>query len=190
MGTTPGGLPYPEGTDLVMDGDEAIEALAKAIDPRLPPAYATGTTIVLNIPAQSVSSIAVTLPAGLFTATPYVTLGINTSAPNVRGAGFSGVSMNGFTLHGWNGSSTQQGLAVSWHALQAAIPSALLNAAADSPVSPAVITCHTDGCPNAGTPIVLDLGYLDYDGNTHHVDAVACGPCGQPVTDIKEARQD
>lgn len=33
-GTTPGGLPYPTGTDLVRDGDNAIKALAEAIDPR------------------------------------------------------------------------------------------------------------------------------------------------------------
>lgn len=33
MGTTPNAaLPYPEGTDLVMDGDDAIKALATALD--------------------------------------------------------------------------------------------------------------------------------------------------------------
>lgn len=33
MGTTTGGhpLPYPDGSDLVIDGDDAIEALAKAV---------------------------------------------------------------------------------------------------------------------------------------------------------------
>lgn len=33
--TTPGGLPYPLGTDRLMDGDDAIRALALAIDTRL-----------------------------------------------------------------------------------------------------------------------------------------------------------
>jgi hypothetical protein len=33
-GTTPGGLPYPTGTDLVRDGDNAIQALAEAIQAR------------------------------------------------------------------------------------------------------------------------------------------------------------
>lgn len=32
MATTPGGLPYPVGTDLVVNGDDAIKALAEALD--------------------------------------------------------------------------------------------------------------------------------------------------------------
>jgi hypothetical protein len=32
-GTTPGGLPFPTGGDFVVNGDNAIEALARAIDP-------------------------------------------------------------------------------------------------------------------------------------------------------------
>ena len=35
MATTPGGLPYPVGTDFVVDGDDAIHALATALDPRV-----------------------------------------------------------------------------------------------------------------------------------------------------------
>ena len=35
MATTPGGLPYPVGTDKVVDGDDAIKALALALDPRI-----------------------------------------------------------------------------------------------------------------------------------------------------------
>jgi len=34
-GTTPGGLPYPLGTEPVRDGDNAIKNLAEAIDPKL-----------------------------------------------------------------------------------------------------------------------------------------------------------
>jgi hypothetical protein len=37
MATTPGGLPYPVGTDLVVNGDDAIKALAEALDPRIQP---------------------------------------------------------------------------------------------------------------------------------------------------------
>lgn len=40
MATTPGGLPYPVGTDKVVDGDDAIKALALAVDPAF-----TGWTI-------------------------------------------------------------------------------------------------------------------------------------------------
>jgi len=35
MALTPGGLPYPLGTDKVVDGDDAIKALAEAIDAKL-----------------------------------------------------------------------------------------------------------------------------------------------------------
>jgi hypothetical protein len=35
MGTTPGGLPYPDGADKVVDGDDAIKALAQAVDGKL-----------------------------------------------------------------------------------------------------------------------------------------------------------
>ena len=36
MGTTPNrGFPYPEGTDFVASGDDAIQALAEAVDDRL-----------------------------------------------------------------------------------------------------------------------------------------------------------
>lgn len=34
MATTPGGLPYPVGTDFVVNGDDAMGALAKATDAR------------------------------------------------------------------------------------------------------------------------------------------------------------
>lgn len=37
MALTTNGLPYPVGTDLVVDGDDAIRALAEALDPRVPP---------------------------------------------------------------------------------------------------------------------------------------------------------
>lgn len=35
MALTSGGLPYPVGTDKVVDGDDAIKALALALDPRV-----------------------------------------------------------------------------------------------------------------------------------------------------------
>ena len=51
----------------------------------------------------------------------------------------------------------------------------------------ATVTCHTEGCGNAGTPIELDLEYTDEEGMTRTVDAVACGACGQPITDLDGA---
>lgn len=35
MANTPGGLPYPIGTDRVVDGDNAIRALAEAVEARI-----------------------------------------------------------------------------------------------------------------------------------------------------------
>jgi hypothetical protein len=48
----------------------------------------------------------------------------------------------------------------------------------------ALVTCHTEGCGNAEHPIELNLTWVDADGETQHVDGVACGVCGQPITDI------
>jgi hypothetical protein len=52
MATTTGGLPYPVGTDLVKDGDNAIKALADALD--LHAAKPLGSAVMT----------AATLPAG------------------------------------------------------------------------------------------------------------------------------
>jgi hypothetical protein len=46
------------------------------------------------------------------------------------------------------------------------------------------VTCNTGGCANAGIPIELDLTWTDEEGGIHTVGAVACGVCGQSITDI------
>lgn len=45
MGTTTHGYPYPEGTDRVADGDDAIQALAEAIDLHLAGRLAFGVFV-------------------------------------------------------------------------------------------------------------------------------------------------
>jgi hypothetical protein len=51
----------------------------------------------------------------------------------------------------------------------------------------AKVTCHTEGCGNADLAIDLDLTTHDDDGNpSGTADAVACGVCGQPITDITD----
>ena len=51
----------------------------------------------------------------------------------------------------------------------------------------ALVTCHTPDCENYGITLNLALTYTDPEtGEQTHVDAVQCGPCGQPITDIKE----
>lgn len=54
MGTTSTfDLPYPEGTDLVIQGDDAVQALAEAVDARINP----NTASVGIAPAESAKSV-------------------------------------------------------------------------------------------------------------------------------------
>jgi len=51
----------------------------------------------------------------------------------------------------------------------------------------ALATCHTDGCVNNGIPLDVITSFTDPDtGETVTVGGVVCGPCGQPITDIRE----
>jgi hypothetical protein len=47
----------------------------------------------------------------------------------------------------------------------------------------ATVTCHTEGCGNAGIGLDLDLAY-EIDGETHLITDVFCGVCGQPIIDV------
>lgn len=48
----------------------------------------------------------------------------------------------------------------------------------------AVVTCHTEGCGNAGVGIDVSLTWEDENGETQTVGAVVCGACGQEITDV------
>jgi hypothetical protein len=71
MGNTPNNnFPFPESTDLVKDGAQAIEDLADAIDTTLgvySPAGASGLTLISTTSFSAVSSVS--LPNGTFSAT-------------------------------------------------------------------------------------------------------------------------
>lgn len=73
MALTPGGLPYPIGTDFVVNGDNAIRALAEAVDARVPFRIATGT---FNSGAQinigTTQDHTIQLPVGRFTQPPAI----------------------------------------------------------------------------------------------------------------------
>ena len=69
--TTPNGLPYPVGTDLVRDGDDAIRDLALAVDHR----DWTAETATPTIAANASVNVAFTFPVGWFTAAPLVVAG-------------------------------------------------------------------------------------------------------------------
>lgn len=72
MAATSRGYPYPLGTDRVMDGDDAIHALAQAVEDKLGGPQITGPAAVPALAAGASSSTAVTFPAGRFTVAPNV----------------------------------------------------------------------------------------------------------------------
>jgi hypothetical protein len=54
MGTTTKGYPYPEGTDRVMDGDNAIQSLAEAVDTTT--AFTHALPVGQAVPATTVTA--------------------------------------------------------------------------------------------------------------------------------------
>lgn len=177
MGTTTAGYPYPEGTDKVIDGDNAIQALAEALDG---PVGAAGSVAVLA-PAAGVGSATVTFPAGLFTTTPRVVVSAVTSRPDNRSAGMGSLSAASCTIYVY--SAVSEGtVSVSWIARADSPAAVLLEEAAAADAS---ATCHTAGCGNADIPIPYTSTWTDEEtGETHTVDEVVCGVCSQPITDL------
>lgn len=50
----------------------------------------------------------------------------------------------------------------------------------------ATVICETPGCPSEGRPVEnVPVGWENEEtGETEYVSAVACGACGQPITDV------
>jgi hypothetical protein len=49
----------------------------------------------------------------------------------------------------------------------------------------ATVVCHTPGCPAQDEAVSgVVVTWEDEDGATHPVDAVICGACSQPTTDV------
>lgn len=99
------GYPYPLGTDRVMDGDDAIKNLATAVDTK------TGVGCVvrplINIPTGPTStSVAITFPAGLFTAAPSVVALPESSAPGAFNVSVGAISTSGATIFANRGSGS------------------------------------------------------------------------------------
>jgi len=119
MGTTPNGLPYPEPTDPVAQGAAAIKALAEAVDPRVGArAIATGQATLTSITPNTLATLAVSFPAGRFTAAPLVFVSLN--AANVHGctpAAATAITASGFTLNGAR-TTGNANIPVSWLAIQ------------------------------------------------------------------------
>lgn len=183
MGTTSKGYPYPEGTDLVVDGDDAIEALAEAIDAKLPAAMTAGNASIPNAGGDATKSVTVTFPSGLFTVTPYVTIAARTAYPEARSFwGTTGANTSSFqAVNYYAGASATLG--ASWVAVQPDGPTvqAFASPLAD-PGDMVTVTCPTPGCRNEGVPIQIAATWVDDEGGVHDVDAVCCGVCGADLT--------
>jgi hypothetical protein len=65
------GYPYPVGTDRVADGDNAIQALAEAVDAKL--GISASGSASISIASAASGSVTVTFPVGRFTVPPAIT---------------------------------------------------------------------------------------------------------------------
>lgn len=110
------GYPYPLGTDRLMDGDNAIHDLATAVDTKLG-LMASGVTTVNIATAGTPATVAVTFPAGLFTAVPNVYATFAGTANIQTGAGVQGPTQTGVNVSGVRQSTGT--LNVHWLAVQA-----------------------------------------------------------------------
>lgn len=66
------GWPYPLGTDRVMDGDDAIRAIAEKLDAVLGYGLCGGTVVLPITAANTPASVTVTFPVGRFATSPFV----------------------------------------------------------------------------------------------------------------------
>lgn len=115
--TTTKGYPFPVGTDRVMDGDDAIKALAEKVDTQLG-STASGATNVTTTAADVAATTAVTFPVGRFAVPPVIvcqwaaSMGNNASQYQINWP--SAVTAAGFTMNvrRWGAATTT----VNWHA--------------------------------------------------------------------------
>ena len=70
MGTTPSGYPYPEPSDAVAQGADAIKALALAVDGAA--GKSASGTVQIKLTNAATGQMAITFPPGRFTAAPLV----------------------------------------------------------------------------------------------------------------------
>ena len=114
---TPLGFPYPVGTDRVTDGDDSIRALAEAVEAKIG-VWRSGT-VVVDTPSTSPGTLAVTFPAGLFTAAPAVGASCLASSPMSWSASGYLPTPTGFQVKAQKASgAAATTVTVSWWAAQ------------------------------------------------------------------------
>jgi len=108
--TTRTGLPFPVGTDRVMDGDDAMAALANRLDGSTPgpfvsvPFSKAAGRVAVPVNAAVLGTAAVTFPAGRFTQPPIMNANI-TSHSNFYAVA-TAVTASGFTANARNADNT------------------------------------------------------------------------------------
>lgn len=120
MGTTALALlPYPEGGDPLAAGDDAIKALANALDVRVAPrAIAYGNAVIPITTAGTATSVSVTFPAGRFTAPPRVICSGTGNTPlTLQGPMSASTTATGTTFWAARASGTA-GVNLDWLAIQ------------------------------------------------------------------------
>ena len=190
------GFPYPLGTDRVMDGDNAIGALARKVEDQLsgsagavpgaPYRSHAAAVFMDNALAANggIRQMAITFAAGRFTLAPVVMCSISSTAayPAISHAN---VTTSGCNLRAINPSAAVGVSVYGWvYAVQMSPTAAQGFAARDVPEpvgDPYLATCATEGCGNAGEAMAVVWN----DPETAPV--VACGVCGQPIADVVAA---
>jgi hypothetical protein len=114
--TTARGYPYPTGSDRVMDGDNAIEALARAVNDKVGGPMVSGEVTFAILANGASGNVAVTFPAGRFAAAPAVFCQaqngrLSTTPSSVTATGFV------FSATNFSGGATSSTALASWLAL-------------------------------------------------------------------------
>lgn len=198
--TTPTwGLPYPDSAEHTRTW-EFWQALAEAVDTKLTtvkngiPNVQTGS-VSMAINAATSGTVTLTWPRA-FTATPSCATNMTTGSGSTSDwkSRMITVSATGGTVFAFGPTLTLT-FTVQWiAALNAAAPIAVGagvgSAGAPPPPAPrsedgwhtVTATCHTPGCPNEDVP-VPGISIPD-DPAAWGWTGVACGACGQPITDL------
>lgn len=142
----------------------------------LPWAMYVATTNV-SISANTFGSTTVTYPAGRFTLAPKVLT--STNLLDYNSATHLAITATGFTLAIAHIQATSATITVAVdHMSVQALATTASGLAAEPVVSEhpqETVTCHTEGCENAGVPLVVVV--------PESSGGVTCGPCGLPIAD-------
>lgn len=152
-----------------------------------PYGVAAGTVTHPSTPANSSSTVTVTLPSGTFSEAPLVTMNTRTAVPAERVCAAGSVTASSFVSTFGNATTSAIGTNADWHAIQMdriiAVSAARAAALADAvPPVEVSVTCPTPGCPNEGIPVLAISEFPDDEGNLIPVGSIMCGECGATLT--------